>query len=109
MYPKSLNGYTILVIMSARKKCLKRTRPKGDIKMFKRVCPRAIRPFLYMKWKGFRNMNMKMKRTPSVKAATAFSKRKFNFKMKVWHIRQKAQMAKSMVAILKSWICVILY
>ncbi len=83
MYPKSLSGYTMLVIMSARKKCLKRTRPKGEIIMFQRVYPRATRPFLYMKWKGFRNMNMKMKSTPSVKAATAYSKRKFNFKMKV--------------------------
>jgi hypothetical protein len=32
--PKSLRGYTKLVRMSAKKKCLNLTRPKGDIKMF---------------------------------------------------------------------------
>jgi hypothetical protein len=63
--------------MSAKKKCLKRTSPNGDITMFQRVYPRAALPFLYIKWKGFRNKKRKIKRTPKVKAATAFSNRKF--------------------------------
>lgn len=98
MYPRSLRGIIKLVMMSAKKKCLNLTIPKGEITMFQMVYASATLPLRKMQWKGYTHIAVNTIRTARVKAATAFSKRNSNFKMKVWHIRQKAQIAKSIVA-----------
>jgi hypothetical protein len=73
----------MLVMISAKKKCLKRTNPKGDIIIFQSVYPKATRPFLYMKWRGFKNIKAKMQSTPRVKAAIAFSNKNSSLMIKV--------------------------
>lgn len=72
-----------LVIMSAKKKCLNLTIPKGEISIFQIVCARATLPLRKMQWKGCTHMKMKTTKTARVKAATAFSKRNSSFKIKV--------------------------
>lgn len=85
-------------MMSAKKKCLNLTIPKGEMTMFHIVYASATLPLRKIQWNGCTHITVNTTKTARVKAATAFSKRNSSFKMKVWHIRQKAHIAKSIVA-----------
>ena len=99
IYPRSLRTCTILVKMSARKKCLNRTRPNGEITMLYKVFFINRSSVLNRYLKG---LNIRMKNvvsTPIVKPANALSKIFDIFIVKAWQTRQKVQIPKSMVAI----------
>jgi hypothetical protein len=70
----SLSDWTRLVSMSARKNCLNCTRPKGEIKIFKKVFHMRIKSVLKRQWKGLRHMIVTKQSAAKVKAATAFPK-----------------------------------
>jgi hypothetical protein len=89
----------MLVKISARKKCLKRTRPKGEISMLNNVL--FIRRSSVLN-KYLKGLNISMKKvisTPIVKLAIALSKMFDIFIMKAWQTRQKVQIPNRIVAI----------
>jgi hypothetical protein len=89
----------MLVKISARKKCLKRTRPNGEISMLNNVL--FIRRSSVLN-KYLKGLNISMKKvisTPIVKLAIALSKMFDIFIMKAWQTRQKVQIPNRIVAI----------
>lgn len=74
IYPRSFSTYTMLVKMSARKKCLKRTRPKGEISMLYNVFLINKSSVLNKYRKGLNISMKKVHSTPTVKPAIALSK-----------------------------------
>ena len=71
MNPMSLNDYTKLVRMSARKKCLNYTSPKGAIIMWRNVFHMRIISVLNRQLNGLRHMPMIETSANKVKPATA--------------------------------------
>jgi hypothetical protein len=89
----------MLVKMSARKKCLNRTSPNGDISMLYNVFLIKRSSVLNRYLNG---LNMRMKKvisTPIVKPAIVLSKILDILIMKAWQTRQKVQIPKRIVPI----------
>ncbi len=99
IYPKSLRTYTILVKISARKKCLNLTRPNGDISILYKVFLIKRSSVLKRYLKG---LNIRMKKvisTPIVKPEIVLLKIFDILIVKAWHTRQKVQIPNSIVPI----------
>lgn len=99
IYPRSFSTQTMLVKMSARKKCLNRTRPNGEISMLYKVFLIKRSSVLNRYLNGLNIRIKKVMSTPIVKPAIALSKIFDIFIMKAWQTRQKVQIPKRIVPI----------
>ncbi len=89
----------MLVKITARKKCLNRTRPNGEISMLYNVLF-INRSSVLNRYRNGLNINMKkVMRMPIVKPAIALSKIFDIFIMNAWQTRQKVQIPKRIVPI----------